>query len=272
MKTEKKSSTITQIQLTQAQANKNLIVNYDDLDMVKYYLTSAELSVHADIHTDNEKVLREAFRREDWKMIEFLLTSPKLKEKANLNYGKGAFLRGLLSHHASAENLEKIKFFFISPKLKEHFNLKADGNRLIEAMGEQGREDVLYFLMENNIYIPDTESTRSLIYAFIKKDNFQAVKTLWEHPQTTRFCHYRETDLFKQKFLNLSSDFTRHLIDYIFESDEEYLPKLQTFFQLSKNHYGQKFIKSLKLYEKLNQELKIEHSDEDTTPVIVQKI
>lgn len=258
------------VHLTQTQVNKNLIVNHDDFDMVKYYLTSPELSVHADIHADNEKVLREAFRREDWKMVEFLLTSPKLKEKANLNYGKGALFRSLLNRPATAENLQKIEFFFTSPRLTEHFNLKADGLRLIEAIADENRQDVLYLLMEKQIYCADSESTQVLVNNFIQKNNFEAIKNLWEHPVTKEYCHYRNTDLFKQKYLSLSKQMTYELSYYIFQNDEEYLPNLRHFYQLSKNHYGQKCLKSIELYNRLNDKFGPDDSNDNES--IVQKI
>jgi len=68
-----------------------------NMELVKYLLTSPELSKHADIHTwcrgENGSPLRMAFSKKYFDLAKYLLTSPDLKEHANIHVANDAIFR-----------------------------------------------------------------------------------------------------------------------------------------------------------------------------------
>lgn len=52
--------------------------------IIKYVLTSPEISLHADIHYNNDCVIHAATSNGGYHIVEYLLTSPELKEHINI--------------------------------------------------------------------------------------------------------------------------------------------------------------------------------------------
>jgi len=77
--------------LTQYDLDKCLIeaCELGDIKLVKYLLTSNELSNHADINTfshgENGLPLRNAFYKKNWNLAKYLLTSPELNIHADIH-------------------------------------------------------------------------------------------------------------------------------------------------------------------------------------------
>jgi hypothetical protein len=68
-----------------------------DFELVKYLLTSNELSIHADINTlchgENGQPLRTAFCYKNFELANYLLTSPELKEHADIHVASDDIFR-----------------------------------------------------------------------------------------------------------------------------------------------------------------------------------
>ena len=73
--------------LTQEQLNKVFINSCQKghLEIVKYLLTSPDLKEHADIHADNDYGFRWACSRGQLEIVQYLLTSADLKEHADIH-------------------------------------------------------------------------------------------------------------------------------------------------------------------------------------------
>ena len=73
--------------LTQKQLNKVFIDSCENghLEVVKYLLTSPELTEHADIHAQDDLGFRLACANGHLEIVKYLLTSADLKEHANIH-------------------------------------------------------------------------------------------------------------------------------------------------------------------------------------------
>lgn len=88
------------------------------LDKIKYLLTSPELKIHADIHTEGDNGLMLAFRKNHFDIIKYLLTSKDLKDHANIyNNNCQPFERACL--HSNQEVLEYLVLDYKIEKTKE---------------------------------------------------------------------------------------------------------------------------------------------------------
>ena len=61
-----------------------------EFEKVKYLLTSPDLKIHANIHTEGDNGLMVAFKKSHLNIIKYLLTSPELKEHANIYVNQSA--------------------------------------------------------------------------------------------------------------------------------------------------------------------------------------
>ena len=73
--------------LNQAELNEQFIdaCKSGRLEVVKYLLTSPELTEHANIHAENDLGFRSACVQGHLEVVQFLLTSPELKEHADIH-------------------------------------------------------------------------------------------------------------------------------------------------------------------------------------------
>jgi hypothetical protein len=91
--------------------------NYGDLKFVKYLLTSPELKEHADIDTGGfGYALQHACAAGHLNIVKYLLTSPELKRHAKLNIGEIP----PFYYACSSGQLEVVKYLLTSPDIKEH--------------------------------------------------------------------------------------------------------------------------------------------------------
>ena len=73
--------------LNQEELNKQFTnaCKNDDLDIVKYLLTSLELAEHADIHAENDRGFIWACENGHLDVVKYLLTSPELTEHVDIH-------------------------------------------------------------------------------------------------------------------------------------------------------------------------------------------
>lgn len=88
-----------------------------DLETLRYVLTSPDLKEHADIHLDDDQALNSAIGAGHIPVIKYLLTSPELKEHSNLyvQYGTGYYL--------IIKNIFEVNDFASRVKLLDYFTL-----------------------------------------------------------------------------------------------------------------------------------------------------
>ncbi len=94
------------------------------LEIVRYLLTSPELSEHVDIHLEDDEGFRLAHKNNRLDVIRYLLASPELSEHANIhaNHDDGFQLA------CQEGNLDVVKYLLTSPELKEHADIHVRNN------------------------------------------------------------------------------------------------------------------------------------------------
>lgn len=85
----------------------------NDIDIVKYCLTSPELKVHAEIHADEGQPLRNACKFGHLDIVQYLIASPDLKEHASPQHPDNIFLYSAYDNN----RLEVIKYLLGSPEV-----------------------------------------------------------------------------------------------------------------------------------------------------------
>lgn len=116
-----------------------------NLDIVRYALTSPELTEHADIHYDQDDGLYNASVNGHLEIVQYLLTSPELSEHANIHANEYYAFRS-----ASRKNhLNILTYMLTSPELKEHANVHIlDDTILVESVFF-GRRPTVEFLLSS---------------------------------------------------------------------------------------------------------------------------
>jgi ankyrin repeat protein len=85
----------------------------NDLDIVKYCLTSPELKLHAQVHADEDQPLRNACKFGHLDIVKYLVASPDLKEHANPQHPDNIFLYSAYDNN----KIEVIKYLLGSPEV-----------------------------------------------------------------------------------------------------------------------------------------------------------
>lgn len=115
---------------SQKELNEKLVSAsfHNDLPLIKYLLTSPKLKQHAQINADS-RFIANICSHQDLNTLKYVLTSSELKEHANLNIDSE---RALCCAIYSV-NIPMIKYLLNSPELKKHSNLYADhyGDKLV---------------------------------------------------------------------------------------------------------------------------------------------
>ena len=136
--------------LNQEELNKRFIAacQNDDLGIVQYLLTSAELKEHANIHANNDLGFRWACQKGHLEIVKYLLTSAELKEHADIHAQDDlGFINACFYGH-----LEVVKYLLTSPDLKEHADIHAENDwGFIWACYEGRLEVVKCLIIDMNI-------------------------------------------------------------------------------------------------------------------------
>ena len=91
-----------------------------DLDLVKHLLTSPKLKQHADIHFEEDDCIILACRHGKLEVLKYLLFSPDLKTHPNVHPKKESSFQWACTNG----HLEIIKYFLFDPCINHNFNLK----------------------------------------------------------------------------------------------------------------------------------------------------
>lgn len=134
------------------------------LPIIEYLLTSPELKQNVDIHHEHDFVFRRACRDGHLDIIIFLLTSPKLKEHADIHVNNDIAFRTACEYG----QLEIVEYLLTSPELKDHANIWAEnkyGINGIHLAQTNGHQKIIQYLM---FYTLEKELP--------KKSNYQKIK------------------------------------------------------------------------------------------------
>ena len=141
------------------------------LNIVKYLLSSPDLKEHANIHADNNYGIRWACENGHLEVIKQLLASPELKEHADVHtdndYG---FSMACFKGH-----LEVVKYLLASPELKEHADIHAGYDCGFRWACERSHSGVIDFL----IFDMNIEKTKA-ISDFLKNDKYNEIDKLFK--------------------------------------------------------------------------------------------
>ena len=123
----------------------------DDLDIVKYLLTSAKLTEHADIHAQNDEGFRSACRYGRLEVVKYLLTSSELTEHADIHAKDDRGFRLTCNY----EQLEIVKFLIIDMNIEKtnyiekYLTEKTDNKTVQQAIELFNTRDLHHQLNEN---------------------------------------------------------------------------------------------------------------------------
>lgn len=131
--------------LNQQELNAELIrlIDTHDYDGVKHILTSSDMVMHADIHTDDDYCLLKVCSLGYLNFAKYLLTSPDLKEHANINAKGGQ----ALVEAAKASRIDLIQYLLFSPELKEHINIHAHNDSMLVELCEIGELEYIEYVL-----------------------------------------------------------------------------------------------------------------------------
>ena len=99
-------------------------------DIVQYLLTSPELKEHADIHhksNSDSNALLYACARGYLDIVKYLLTSPELKEHANI-HDQDNYGKNSLIRACQEGHSDIVQYLLTSPELKEHADIHHKSN------------------------------------------------------------------------------------------------------------------------------------------------
>jgi hypothetical protein len=113
------------------------------LDIIEYVTSSPELSVHANIHFDDEIVLRRACAYGNLHIVKYLLTSPLLKLHADID----AYYGESLLNACEQGNFDVADYLLKSPELNKHANVHIDNDTIFKSLCEIEKSDGLKYLI-----------------------------------------------------------------------------------------------------------------------------
>lgn len=141
-------------QLSQNELNTRLINLFrqqvilndpQSLEMAHYLLSSPELSHHADIHAEDDYIIKLESSVGNLDVIQYLLTSPLLKEHANHRASHDeSFIVACRNGH-----IEVVEYLLTSPELDDHADIHAKNDAGFEMACQQGQIKVVNCLIRS---------------------------------------------------------------------------------------------------------------------------
>jgi ankyrin repeat protein len=111
--------------LSQKQINSlfEMACTNDEIKLIQHLLSSSKIKYKANIHYKDDYVLRIACRKGQLDLVDYYLTSPDLEEHADI-LAKDNYPFNIA---CSMGHLELVKYLLTSPNLKKHANLDISG-------------------------------------------------------------------------------------------------------------------------------------------------
>ena len=114
-----------------------------DIDKVKYLLSSPELKEHADIHAFGDAGFQWACMNGHLEVVKYLLTSPDLKKHADIHEGSDAGFQWA----CNKGYLDIVKYLLTSTDLKKHADIHSNSDLGFRWACENGRLEVVKYLL-----------------------------------------------------------------------------------------------------------------------------
>lgn len=114
---------------------------YGKIDLIEYLLNTPELNL--DIHARDDQLFVNACENEKFELIKFLLTSSKLKEHSNIH----AQQEEGLTMACGMGNKEIVDYLINSPELSEKADINADNGKPFVQAFECEQEDMVKFII-----------------------------------------------------------------------------------------------------------------------------
>lgn len=123
------------------------------LEILEFIFLSNELSVKPDIHVNNDDILRVAATAGNVKIVQFLLTDPRLKEKSDIKAHRfSAYRRACAGQYS----LPVLKFMLETPEIRAQIDLTTENhNALIRAFRNNRTENIDYLLWNAKYPVDD---------------------------------------------------------------------------------------------------------------------
>ena len=120
-------------------------------DIIKYLLTSPDLKEHADIHANNDNALGNCFLNNNVELAEYLLSSPELKEHANVHVTNDKLFKYACQY--GGKKLLEYLIFNYQIKKTENINtylMNEDKNNVIKMFDKRDLQEKLQYALQNN--------------------------------------------------------------------------------------------------------------------------
>lgn len=187
----------------------------DDLDKIKYLLTSPDLKKHADINAGNNLGLKWACSNGNLDIVKYLINFPSTPENnIHLNNNKA------LKAACSGGNIDVVRYLLTTPHLKKYIDIHDDKDAALRCVCYNGHLEIVKYLLTSpeleehaNINAPqdkydnmydDCEDTM-LIYA-CEGSNLEVIKYLLTSPELKEHSRIvnNNKNAFKYSFHNMS--------------------------------------------------------------------
>lgn len=125
---------------------------HGNLPLVQYLLTSPELKIRANIHNNNDEALLLACYHEHLDIVRYLLTSPELKEHANINADDD----NIVVEVCRTDNIEVLQYILTSPEISKHANMnnkKRQNEAILEIVYHNHQKGFEYLLLDYQLHI-----------------------------------------------------------------------------------------------------------------------
>lgn len=104
---------------------------YGHFDIIRFFLTHPSTKDQIDIHLDNDYLLRHAALNGNMDIVKFLLTSPELNEHSNIHGNDHDLIQSICTHYYY-ERLELFHYLLFSPDLKEHADIHCHNDAIFK--------------------------------------------------------------------------------------------------------------------------------------------
>lgn len=201
---------------TQQEINERLVeaALRNDLPLIKDLLSSPNLSLHAQINGDTRFIGNICFNG-DLNTLRYVLTSPELKEHADIHWGCE---RGLICAVHKGD-VPMVKYLLTSPEIKDHANL--------HFQDESGKHTVIEYVFTARTF----EQSEKLVEYFtseyaVEKKDIQVYKNLLKYSDDSDFEHQIANNI----MINLTNEkdegHQKELLDLLQEIDPQKYEKV----------------------------------------------
>ena len=128
----------------------NFACEQGDLEALEYFLTSPNMKIKANVNSTNtvgHTALMSACKYNQLEVVKYLLTSPNLKIKASI-YSEDSFGRDIFNHLCQENNIEILDYLLTEPNLNIDIHRENDcGETIFIKACKYGKLDIVKYLL-----------------------------------------------------------------------------------------------------------------------------